>query len=142
MDINGCKWKHSHVNLASRDEFGEVLPYWFSHNNYCICNVCYTIIYKNNTFSVASTKIMDFTNTFSQRIAGPLSKIVCQLAWERPCFSCSPISVQFYSDKKQSLRQLKLRDVLINIMGLPNKTNMCRFCTSNVSCGSGEIMNA
>ena len=36
---------------------------------------------------------------------------------------------------------LKLRDVLKKIRSLSNEMTMCRICTSNVSCDSGEIVS-
>ena len=36
--------------------------------------------------------------------------------------------------------QLKLGDFLKTIRSLPNEIKMCRICTTNVSCGSGQMV--
>ena len=37
--------------------------------------------------------------------------------------------------------QLKLRDFLKNTMNLPIEIKMCTMCTSNVRCGSGDMLS-
>ena len=37
--------------------------------------------------------------------------------------------------------QFKLRDFLNKIRSLRNEIKMCRICTSNVSCDSGEMVS-